>query len=139
MRINPPLPTRTRAFATRLRSAMTDAERKLWFHLRGDRLGGFKFRGQHPIPPYVVDFYCHDALLAVELDGSQHYDDVDARRTQFLEAQGIVVLRFWDNQVFTELEMILEQILRTAQTRTLTRRFAPPSPEGRGEKQHGAK
>ena len=137
---------------------MTDAERKLWFHLRSGRLGGFKFRRQHPVPPYIVDFYCHDALLAVELDGSQHGPETDAVRTTALERHDIHVLRFWDDQVFTETEAVLEQILRSARTRTLTRpttciseirvgernAFADasggaPSPDGRGEKQHGIK
>jgi very-short-patch-repair endonuclease len=137
MRINPPLPTRTRASATRLRAEMTDAERELWFRLRAGRLEGLKFRRQHPIPPYVVDFYCQEAGLVVEVDGSQHQPEVDGARTAALKRQGLEVLRFWDNEVFTELETVLEQILRIAKIRTLTRRSAPPSPGGRGEKQNG--
>src|SRR5690348_96835 len=137
MRINPPLPSRTHASASRLRAEMTDAERKLWFRLRGGRLGGFKLRRQHPVPPYIVDFYCHDALLAVELDGSQHNEETDGMRTSSLQRQGLQVLRFWDHQVLTETEAVLEHIRRIAQSRTLTRRCAPPSPEGRGQKQNG--
>jgi very-short-patch-repair endonuclease len=89
-----------------------------------------KFRRQHPVPPYVLDFYCESANLAVELDGSQHSDGVDARRTQFLEKQGIKVLRFWDNEVLSNFEAVLSSILASIQAPTLT---PDPSPTGRGE------
>ena len=68
--IKPPLPSRTRDHARDLRQATTDAEQRLWFYLRGGRLNGLKFRRQHPIPPYIVDFYCGAKKLVVELDGS---------------------------------------------------------------------
>jgi len=68
---------------------MTDAEQKLWCRLRGGRLNGLKFRRQHPVPPYIVDFYCMEAKLVVELDGSQHDADVDAARTAALEGGGL--------------------------------------------------
>src|SRR6185437_12468634 len=87
-RTNPPLPTRTQDAAKTLRRKMTDAEQKLWYRLRGGRLDGLKFRRQHPVPPYVVDFYCREAGLVVELDGSQHSLDVDATRTAVLKRQG---------------------------------------------------
>ena len=122
MHINPPLPDRTRKTATKLRKGMTDAERVLWFHLRDGRLTGLKFRRQHPIPPYVVDFYCHDAALVAELDGSQHGGEVDAIRTATLERQGLMVLRFWDNDVLANTDAVLAEVLRVAQARTLTRR-----------------
>ena len=93
-RINPPLPTRTRGVAKTLRREMTDAEQALWFRLRGGRLDGLKFRRQHPVPPYIVDFYCVEAKLVVELDGSQHGPEADAVRSQCLERQGLQVLRF---------------------------------------------
>ena len=134
MHIKPPLPTSTHIAAATLRARMTDAERKLWLRLRSGRLSGFKFRRQHPIPPYVVDFFCQQAALVIELDGSQHEPDVDAVRTFALERKGLQVLRFWDNQVLTDIEAVLEEVVRIVETRTLTRRCAPPSPEGRGEK-----
>ncbi|MGH8127727.1 MAG: endonuclease domain-containing protein [Gammaproteobacteria bacterium] len=94
---NTPLPSITKANARRLRKETTDAERRLWYCLRAGRLGGFKFRRQHPHPPYVLDFYCEAAKLVVELDGSQHNETVDAVRTNRLERAGMKVLRFWDN------------------------------------------
>ena len=80
--------------------------------LRDRRLGGWKFRRQHPIPPYVVDFYCDDARLCIELDGSQHAGAVkhDERRTRYLQARGLRVLRFWNNEISTETEAVLEHI-----------------------------
>jgi very-short-patch-repair endonuclease len=114
MRHKPPLPTRTLATAKTLRSAGTDAESKLWHYLRAGRLGGFKFRRQHPLPPYVADFYCEELRLIIELDGSQHSEESDLTRTNALERQGLLVLRFWDNQVLQEVEAVLEVILATA-------------------------
>ena len=132
-RINPPLPSHTRDAAKALRAGMTDAERALWYRLRDRRLDGLKFRRQHPVPPYIVDFHCADAALAVELDGSQHGEDVDATRTAALARHGLLVLRFWDNQVLTDIDAVLGEILRIARHRTLTRPFGAPSPGGRGE------
>lgn len=128
-RIHPPLPTRTREKARALRGAGTDAERELWYHLRAGRLNGLKFRRQHPIPPYIVDFCCEAAKLVVELDGSQHDEITDQARTRFLEAQGLKVLRFWDNDVLQQTEAVLEAILGAAGNRTLT---PTPLPEGEG-------
>jgi very-short-patch-repair endonuclease len=75
---------------------------------------GFKFRRQHPIGPYIVDFYCHKAQLAIEIDGGQHNQDdqllYDERRTAYLEDQGIKVLRFWNHDVLRETETVLEVI-----------------------------
>ncbi|HEX5960391.1 MAG TPA: endonuclease domain-containing protein [Rhodanobacteraceae bacterium] len=134
-RVNPPLPTRTLGAAKTLRQTVTEAEQELWYRLRGGRLDGMKFRRQHPVPPYIVDFYCMEARLVVELDGSQHGADVDARRTATLEGQGLLVLRFWDNQVLADIDAVLSEILGVARDRTLTRPFGAPSPGGRGEKQ----
>jgi len=117
---------------------MTDEEQALWFRLRGGRLDGWKFRRQHPIPPYIVDFCCMEAKLVVELDGSQHDADVDAARTAALGRQGLQVLRFWDNQVLADIDSVLRAILSTARDRTLTRPYGTPSPGGRGEEQKGS-
>ncbi|MBW3550243.1 MAG: DUF559 domain-containing protein, partial [Proteobacteria bacterium] len=81
----PPLPSRSLATARRLRGTSTDAERKLWHHLRAGQLDGLKFRRQHPIPPYVADFFCESLKLVVELDGSQHTKESDRSRTLLLE------------------------------------------------------
>ncbi|KRF01814.1 DNA methylase [Frateuria sp. Soil773] len=127
-RINPPLPARTRQQARNLRKEATEAERRLWLHLRAGRLGGLKFRCQHPIPPYVVDFYCEAARLVVELDGSQHNEDADAPRTRHLESMGLKVLRYWDHEALQQTEAVLESILSIGENRTLT-----PTPLPRGE------
>jgi len=111
----------TRARALRL--ASTDAERVLWKHLRGRRLGNFKFRRQQPIAGYVVDFVCVDTRLIIELDGGQHSEQTseDARRTVVLEKSGFRVLRFWNDQVLPDCEAVLAEILRQLET--------PPSPQ----------
>jgi very-short-patch-repair endonuclease len=93
-------------------------------------LNGHKFRRQHPVPPYVVDFYCEAKRLVVELDGSQHNEQIDRACTQYLASQGITVLRFWDNEALEQTEVVLETILNALAHRTLT---PNPSPEGRGE------
>ena len=114
-------------FARHLRRESTDAERLLWFHLRDRRLG-VKFRRQQPLGTYVVDFLSVDARLIVELDGSQHQQDVDADRTCFLERRGFRVLRFWNHDALVRTESVLEVILANV---------APhpnPSPEGEGLK-----
>ncbi|UCH18763.1 MAG: DUF559 domain-containing protein [Burkholderiales bacterium] len=101
--------------ARALRSISTDTERLLWHHLRDRRLGGYKFRRQHPIGPFFADFACVEAGLVIELDGGQHYEaaalDVDARRTAALNAHGFEVLRFNDREVLTECDGVLHRIL----------------------------
>ena len=129
-RINPPLPTQTRNLARKLRGNQTDAEQRLWYHLRAGRLGGYKFRRQYEFPPYVVDIYCVAVKLAIELDGSQHRYEVDAARTKYLRTQGVEVVRFWDNDVLSNTDVVLESIVALLQRRTLT---PNPSPDGRGE------
>lgn len=105
-----------REFARKLRRNGTDAERALWFHLRDRRLGGLKFRRQHPIGPYTVDFACVEARLIVELDGGQHLEACsrDAVRTAFLEAQGWRVIRLWDHEDLTLRLESLEAVLAAA-------------------------
>jgi very-short-patch-repair endonuclease len=128
-RIIPPWPLDSRARARGLRQRSTDAEAELWFHLRANRLNGYKFRRQHPVPPYICDFYCEQARLVVELDGSQHAEEADAARSNFLLGQGLRVLRFWNNDVLQSTATVLEAILRAAENRTLT---PTPLPGERG-------
>ena len=96
--------------AKRLRQNMTDAERALWFELRGRRLQGYKFKRQWTLGPCIVDFCCWEARLIVEVDGGQHSPERDRTRTAWLEAQGYRVLRFWNNDVLQNLEGVLAAI-----------------------------
>jgi len=102
--------------ARNLRRRMTDAEMLLWAFLRARRLGGFKFRRQKIVGRAVLDFYCAEQKLAVELDGGGHTDSAqiahDKQRTCQLNQQGIRVLRFWNNEVLMETELVLEAIWR---------------------------
>src|SRR4029079_12797034 len=96
---------RTLLKAQRLRREMTDAERKLWSVLRNRKLNGAKFRRQQPLGPYIADFVCQECRLIIEADGGQHADNAsDARRTAFLESVGYRVLRFWNNDILTNLD-----------------------------------
>ena len=103
---------RMKSLARSLRSRMTDAERILWYHLRARRLAGFKFRRQLVIEPYIVDFACIEAKLIVEADGGQHgeQENADAERTAFLNRSGYRVLRFWNHEILTDTDAVLERI-----------------------------
>src|SRR5579883_540196 len=100
--------------ARRLRRDATDAEAMLWQMLRDRRFGGFKFRRQAPLPPYVVDFYCIQARLAVELDGGQHAETphtiADEARCATLAMRGVRVLRFWNDDVLRNPEVVAERL-----------------------------
>ena len=115
----------------KLRAGQTDAEKLLWKLLRSRQLCEWKFRRQHPVPPYILDFYCHDARLAIELDGGQHNEDTqrakDAARTRFLARHGIRVLRFWNHEVLQRTEAVLEAIYQALE-RASEQRPKPPSP-----------
>ena len=112
-----------------LRIALTDAERKLWHALRRDQLGGLHFRRQHPVGPYTLDFYCPALHLGIEVDGGQHGQDPhrakDTRRTAWLAARQIALARFWNNDVLSNLEGVLCEILRVAEE---ARQRSTPSP-----------
>src|SRR5437764_11125476 len=100
----------TMSRARYLRRKSTDAEKILWRHLRNRQFSGYKFRRQHPIDPYVLDFYSPAAKVAIELDGCGHSyrlrENQDEIRNGFLSERGIVVLRFWNNQIQTELDNV---------------------------------
>jgi len=107
-RANPKSYERARA----LRKELTPAERKLWSVLRGNKLNGVKFRRQHAIGNYIVDFVSIKKKLIIELDGSQHLEqtEYDEERTQYLESQGYKVIRFWNNQVEKETDGVIRVI-----------------------------
>jgi very-short-patch-repair endonuclease len=103
--------------ARRLRQAMTDAERRLWFAMRDRRLAGYKFRRQHPIGEFIVDFACTRHRLVVEADGGQHAENVnDGIRTARIGALGWRVLRFWNNDILANTEGVILTILRELET-----------------------
>jgi very-short-patch-repair endonuclease len=103
---------------------MSEAEKRLWYHLRAHRFLGASFRRQSLIGPYIVDFVCHDAALIVELDGGQHGTAYgmrrDQRRTDWLASRGYTVLRFWNSDILQNTDGVLELIAAEIQK-------APPS------------
>ncbi|MGA9347784.1 MAG: RecQ family ATP-dependent DNA helicase [Anaerolineae bacterium] len=119
-RIYPPI----LASARELRQPQTPAEKKLWTHLRNRQLGGFKFRRQHLIGSFIVDFYCAACRLAVEIDGDSHAEQeaYDQARTAWLNEQGYHVIRFINRDVFQHLDDVLEAILGECQ------KLSSPSP-----------
>ena len=108
----PKHPEQQTQYARSLRIDQTDVEKRLWRELRNRQLDGFKFRRQHGIGPYIVDFICIEAGLVVELDGGQHADQVsyDARRSVLIEAAGYRVVRFWNSDVLENIEGVVERI-----------------------------
>ena len=108
--------------ARSLRKRATDEERILWSQLRNRKLTGYKFRRQHEVGPYTLDFFCPSSKLSVELDGRQHghpeLKQSDAERTAYLAEVGISEIRFWNYQVRKELRSVIATILRELQTRT---------------------
>ena len=97
-----------------LRQNQTDAEKAMWRLLRDRQLTGVKFRRQHVVGNYILDFYCHEAMLAIELDGGQHAEPAkqayDDERSAVLAGQGIRVLRFWNNDVLKNPQGMLQVI-----------------------------
>jgi len=102
------------SFARELRQQHTNAERALWMKLRNRELEGVKFRRQQPIGPYIVDFVSLQRRLIIEIDGGQHNEERekerDEERTMSLEERGYRIMRFWNNEVMTNPEGVLERI-----------------------------
>jgi very-short-patch-repair endonuclease len=110
--------------ARALRRNATDAERRLWYHLRNRRLGGFKFKQQETIGRCIADFACVECRLVIEADGGQHRDEFDADRTRYLNSLGWEVLRFWNKDILQNTGGVLEVILGACEQR----RKGKPSP-----------
>ena len=100
--------------ARELRKNLTEAEKILWQELRNRKLGGFKFRRQHPVSNFIADFYCHTVKLIVELDGGIHRDpeirEHDNSRTHEIEKFGIKIIRFNNDEVYKNLDDVLKKI-----------------------------
>jgi very-short-patch-repair endonuclease len=109
---------------------MSDAEKKLWFHLRRRKMDGHRFRRQVPIGSYIADFACLSARLIIEIDGGQHSEEtneaLDAGRTAWLATRGYRVLRFWNSQVLTEIDSVTETIFNALELRPGTNSDRPP-------------
>jgi very-short-patch-repair endonuclease len=105
---------RQQAFARQLRKDQSPAEKIMWKLLRGEQFKLFKFRRQHPIGPFIVDFYSHSTVLVVELDGESHLSpeaqEQDRRRTAYIESLGIHVERFWNPMVFDDSDTVTERV-----------------------------
>ena len=107
--------------ASKLRRNSTEAEQRLWQHLRNRQLDGLKFRRQATVGHYVADFLCAEKRLIVELDGGQHSPEADAARTAQLEALGYRVVQFWNHDVLQNTEGVLQTMQKEA--RALPSRF----------------
>jgi very-short-patch-repair endonuclease len=104
----------TTVLAKNLRKRATDAERLLWKYLRIKQLENLKFKRQQPIGTYIVDFVCFEKRIVIEVDGGQHSaSENDAMRDAWLSSQGFKVLRFWNHEVLTNIEGVLEVIRRS--------------------------
>ena len=105
--------------ARELRKNQTDAELKLWQLLRNRNFHGYKFRRQHRIGEYITDFACVSLKLVIELDGSQHMQNVDydIHRTRYLNSKGFKVVRFWNNDILNQVSSVLEALTLTLSQR----------------------
>ncbi len=136
-RRNRELEEKLKSYARELRAHQSDAEQRIWHLLRDRHFLGFKFRRQHPLGNYILDFYCAEAKLAIELDGGQHADNekYDLQRTEILQRDGIQVLRFWNNEVLVNTEAVLTRIAEVL----LQNKSAPhpnplPAEQGEGDR-----
>lgn len=115
-----------RKISQKLRANQTDAEKKLWAHLRAKQFHGLKFRRQEPIENYVVDFVCLSNKLILEVDGGQHSVEVDQERDDILQSKGFLVLRYWNNEVLNNIDGVLQDITNTIQPHALRPHPSPP-------------
>jgi very-short-patch-repair endonuclease len=123
------MPINLTEVAKELRKNSTDAERLLWRHLKARQLEGLKFRRQEQIGRFIADFVCYERGMIIEADGGQHAveREKDAERTQWLNSQGFTVLRFWNNEILTNIDGVLEVV----RLRCLSTSPSPqPSPTG---------
>jgi len=113
--------------ARNLRKKQTEAEKKIWQHLRNREIAGYKFRRQHVIGSYIIDFVCLSRKLIVEVDGGQHFETTkyDAKRTKFLESRGFSIIRFWNNDVLIDTDAVMQNIY-SALTQSPSPRPSPP-------------
>ncbi len=121
--------------ARELRTNATPPERILWRHLRGKQIAGLKFRRQHPIGPYIADFYCPACALVIEIDGNSHAHDQnqhDANRDRWMESRRIRVFRVPARQIFSNIEGVVRTIEREVSSQTPSVSFADTSPVGDG-------
>lgn len=120
--------------ARQLRRESTEAEKKLWRELRS-KLPQYKWRRQMPIGPYFADFACFAERLVIELDGGQHANAVtyDDARTRFIEANGYRVLRFWNNDMLSNTNAVLERIAQVLSSPSRSCAAGPSLSLGRGE------
>jgi very-short-patch-repair endonuclease len=134
----PPATPRMRVLAKTLRANATEAERLLWGIVRDRRLDRHKFRRQVPIGPFIVDLFCPEAKLVLELDGSQHAEDpTDTRRDAWLKAKGYRVLRIWNNELTSNRDGVLEAIWTAVRDSSphpgAARHPSPSRGEGKGD------
>ena len=126
----------------KLRHKQTEAEAAFWGHVRNRRFKKLRFIRQYSLGPYILDFYCPSVMLAVELDGGQHNESesktYDEARTEYLKTQGVEVLRFWNNDVLTDMDSILRMLWEKVTLLPLENHNAPQPPlilRGGGEEE----
>ncbi len=116
-----------------LRNDMPEAEQKLWWVIRGRQMEGFKFRRQYGVGPYVLDFYCPELRLGIEIDGDSHFQEGgqerDRNRDEFIRSKGITILRFTNLDVKLRLQGVVDDTLRFVKTGAGgTKPVPPPNP-----------
>jgi len=118
-----------------LRRIMPVAQRRLWRVIRDRRFAGYKFRREHPVGDYILDFYCAEAKLSIELDGRQHgspeQEARDRAKESYLLSRGILTKRFWNRQVLQESEVVKENLWRILQERAPHAGNVPVTAEAR--------
>ena len=132
--------TQNNDLARAMRHELTWAEKSLWCQLRNRKLAGLKFRRQQPFGNYILDFFCSEKNLVVELDGGQHdipeEREYDLSRTEFLKSEGVEVLRFWNSQIRENLPWVKEVIRRKAGVAAIHEPETPhPGPLPQGERE----